>query len=603
MKSEAAEQDAYGVRVPLRDALAYVVTQSWRLNRLRLAFISASALVRGLLPIATIAILVFAVDQVAALVGGDQSQVASLVGAVVAQVVLTTVVALLSDIARRRQRRLEYVLRFDAESRLFDALATLDMSRVESPSTQAALNRMRVAAASLPALVSSLLSLLTVATTVVVLLVAAARVHWVVAATLSIAAVAGMFAPGNTAERQFEHQRQRSRTALEADYWLNLMISPFAALEIRAFALADWVRARWSSAVIALSREDQRGDIISDSALLASQLAGAVIGLIVLGLLVWVAALGVVTLSGFVGVVAMATQTISAGQQAWQLRLSLLTSLLGLAELLGFASGRASSHPGSGPYPGLNHELTVRGVTFRYPATTKPALDSVSCWIPARKRTLIIGPNGAGKSTLAKIICGLYAPTFGEVSYDGTSLDDISLAALRGHIACLLQGYVYHDAAISENIRMGDVTAEAVPARIEDAAVAATAATFIKELPESYATRLGRWFWTDGFIPSHGQRVRLALARTLFRAANLYVLDEPTTGLDPVAERAVIEQLGQIDATVVIVSHHMAFQAIADHVICLDYGRVVAQGSPEKVAGLVPWFAPDAGALEEEAVG
>jgi ATP-binding cassette subfamily B protein/subfamily B ATP-binding cassette protein MsbA len=207
-------------------------------------------------------------------------------------------------------------------------------------------------------------------------------------------------------------------------------------------------------------------------------------------------------------------------------------------------------------------------VTFSY-AGERAALRDVSLHVNAGTRVAIMGASGAGKSTLGALVARFYDPAKGIVSIDGRDVRDCALAWVREQVAIVLQDTVLFTGSVRENIAYG---ADATPAAIEEAARAAAAHDFIRELPGGYDTELG----PQGVGLSGGQRQRIGIARTLLRNPPILVLDEPTTGLDADAEAQLMDGLRRLmeGRTTILVTHSAELARSADEVVRLDAGHV-----------------------------
>ncbi|TYK45005.1 thiol reductant ABC exporter subunit CydD [Actinomadura decatromicini] len=218
--------------------------------------------------------------------------------------------------------------------------------------------------------------------------------------------------------------------------------------------------------------------------------------------------------------------------------------------------------------------LELRGVTVRYPGSRELALDGVSLRVDAGERVAVTGPSGAGKSTLLLVLAGLVVPESGRVLVDGVDLADLDLAAWRARLGWVPQRPYLFAGSVADNIRLGDPGAD--DGRVVEAARAAAAAEFVEALPDGYATVLGE----GGAGLSAGQRQRLAVARAWLSGGPVVLWDEPTARLDLRSERVLVDAAGRLLAgrTAVLVAHRPALVAVADRVVRLDGGRVVAAG-------------------------
>jgi ATP-binding cassette subfamily B protein len=195
------------------------------------------------------------------------------------------------------------------------------------------------------------------------------------------------------------------------------------------------------------------------------------------------------------------------------------------------------------------------------------------------EKVAIVGPSGAGKSTVFHLILRFYDPTSGMVTFDGVPLVDVDPLALRRHIALVPQDAVVFAASIADNIRFG--RPDASDADVKRAAELAHALEFIDRLPHKFETLAGE----RGVTLSGGQRQRIAIARAILRQAPLLLLDEATSSLDAESETLVKDALERLMAhrTTLVIAHRLATVLSCDRILVMDAGRVVEQGTHEKL--------------------
>jgi ATP-binding cassette subfamily B protein len=238
--------------------------------------------------------------------------------------------------------------------------------------------------------------------------------------------------------------------------------------------------------------------------------------------------------------------------------------------------------------------VELRGVGFAYPESTAPVLDDVTFTLRAGTVTALVGHNGAGKSTVVKLLTRMYGPTCGEILLDGHPLAEYDLGALRGRSGVVFQDFARFALSLRENIdvaaggaAMADDGRPATAAgdgvadrRVEEAACLAGVDEVAATLPRGYETELTRQF-EGGVELSGGQWQKVAVARAFLRDAALVILDEPTSALDAEAEHRLIERFREITRgrTALIISHRLSTVRQADHIVVLDAGRIVEQGS------------------------
>jgi ATP-binding cassette, subfamily B, bacterial MsbA len=231
---------------------------------------------------------------------------------------------------------------------------------------------------------------------------------------------------------------------------------------------------------------------------------------------------------------------------------------------------------GGTEFRALNRGIRLEGVSFSYQGASRQALDNVTAHLPAGKLTAIVGASGAGKTTLVHLLCRFYDVQHGCIWIDDQSLESLNLESWRSQIGLASQDTHLFSTTVRENIALGRLGA--TDKAVTEAAKLASAHEFIQQLPQGYETNVGE----RGVRLSGGQRQRIALARAFIRNPAILILDEATNALDDITDEAVQHALHeyQKNRTVVTIAHRWPTIAGADHVIVLQAGRIVEEGSP-----------------------
>jgi subfamily B ATP-binding cassette protein MsbA len=229
--------------------------------------------------------------------------------------------------------------------------------------------------------------------------------------------------------------------------------------------------------------------------------------------------------------------------------------------------------PGARPLQITGGEIRFDNVRFGYVSGTA-AIDGLSLTIPAGHTVALVGPSGAGKSTMLNLIPRFFDIDFGSIAIDGQDVRAVTIASLRGAIALVAQEVSLFDDTVRANIAYGRFGASA--AEIEEAARAAAADTFIRELPEGYDTMVGE----HGVRLSGGQRQRIAIARAMLKNAPILLLDEATSALDSESERQVQRALNTLirGRTTLVIAHRLSTVQGADLICVVDHGQIVETG-------------------------
>jgi len=281
---------------------------------------------------------------------------------------------------------------------------------------------------------------------------------------------------------------------------------------------------------------------------------------------------------------------------------------------------RLSERPGAQPLPPGNGHVQLRDVTLRYedphdeldapaqgltpqaqgphappPASASPTaahdgapsagravLRDVDLDVPAGRTVALVGPTGSGKTSLVALVSRLYDASAGEVLLDGVDVRDVQMRALRGAVAVVSDDPFLFSASVAENIAYARSGGPPVPiAEIEAAARSAQAHEFIQRLPEGYDTQVGE----RGLTLSGGQRQRLAIARALLANPRVLILDDATSSVDASTEQSIKLALAHAMAgrTTFVIAHRLSTIALADQIVVLEGGRVVAQGEHQQL--------------------
>ncbi|HTA97404.1 MAG TPA: ABC transporter ATP-binding protein [Solirubrobacteraceae bacterium] len=258
--------------------------------------------------------------------------------------------------------------------------------------------------------------------------------------------------------------------------------------------------------------------------------------------------------------------------------------------------------PGAPPLPAGSGHVQLRGVTLRYSdphdelnvgtyahakktehaAARRTVLHDLDLDVPAGRTVALVGATGSGKTSLVALISRLYDPVEGEVLLDGADVRNVGLQSLRSAVAVVSDDPFLFSASVAENIAYARGGGTSVSTEeIEEAARRAQAHDFVLRLPQGYDTEIGE----RGLSLSGGQRQRLAIARALLANPRVLVLDDATSSVDASTERSIKLALAEAMAgrTTFVIAHRLSTIALADEIVVLDHGRIVAQGNHEQL--------------------
>ncbi len=223
-------------------------------------------------------------------------------------------------------------------------------------------------------------------------------------------------------------------------------------------------------------------------------------------------------------------------------------------------------------------------VSFTYPGSSEPAIEGLNLHIRSGELIALVGENGAGKSTLVKLLLRFYDVDHGAVRVGGADLRELNPGELRNRIGVLFQDYASYELTVRENVAMGRPGGAVDDAKVLSALRDSRSESLVKKMPHGLDSKVGRLF-EGGHDLSGGEWQRLALARIMYRNADIWILDEPTSSLDPEAEAAIFAELkamlkGRIG---IVISHRFSTVRIADRIAVIADGKVNELGSHEEL--------------------
>lgn len=223
----------------------------------------------------------------------------------------------------------------------------------------------------------------------------------------------------------------------------------------------------------------------------------------------------------------------------------------------------------------ISGRISVENVSFKYEDSMRGCLDNISINVKPGEKLAIVGESGCGKSTLLKILLGLETPNEGTVYYDNKSINTLNLKSLRRCIGSVFQFSKIFPGTISSNVTFSsqkEVSEEDIWRAVDQAAIG----DYIRTLPLQLDTEISESN-SCGF--SGGQRQRILLARAFLNKPSVLILDEATSALDNVTQNQVLESIGKMKSTVIMVAHRLSTVVNFDRIVMLENGKIVEDGT------------------------
>jgi ATP-binding cassette subfamily B protein len=414
-----------------------------------------------------------------------------------------------------------------------------------------------------------------------------ASLHYLLVILAVAAAVLSLLLERRMTARLYEFFYKETPEERERQYMGDLLAQPRTTKEIRAYVLADYLLGRHRDLSEGLFKQREQmfraGRHIS---MLSGLVTGTALALAyafvsVQGISGAIDPGGVVLVIGAFSSVAGTLGQVSSTFVAVDQHTTFLDdyfSFLAMEPLV-----PAPVNPAPAPET-FSDGIEFDNVSFSYPGGTELALEGLNLRIRGGELIALVGENGAGKSTLIKLLLRFYDADQGTVRVGGVDVREMDPEALRNRIGVLFQDYASYELTVRENVMMGRPDVRLDDERVTEALRNARSEWLLKKMPNGLDSKVGRLF-EGGHDLSGGEWQRLALARLMYRDADIWILDEPTSSLDPEAEAAIFAELkehlkGRIG---VVISHRFSTVRITDRIAVIADGRVTELGSHDEL--------------------
>ncbi|MGN0405538.1 MAG: ABC transporter ATP-binding protein [Bariatricus sp.] len=233
----------------------------------------------------------------------------------------------------------------------------------------------------------------------------------------------------------------------------------------------------------------------------------------------------------------------------------------------------------------FSKNIRVDNLSFSYDGADNPALKNISMEINKGETIAVVGANGAGKTTLVKLLLRLYDPDSGSISIDNTDIKCMDISTLRKNISYLPQEIDVYATSIAENVLMRSCETAEDEAHVIDVLKIVGLEEKVKELPNGIYTVMSKEYEDGGTNFSGGEIQKLALARALVKPAEIIIMDEPSSAMDPLSTDQFLKNMVVLmkNKTVIVITHQLSLTQMADRIYCFDKGQLLEVGNHEEL--------------------
>jgi ATP-binding cassette, subfamily B, bacterial len=547
-------------------------------------------ILQGFIPAATAFVAAALVNAVLAAIraGGKNGTTTVVVWLVIAQFAIQAISSLLQTLSNIFQQLLQEKLSYTVQLQVMEKANSLDLAFFEDAKFYDQLQQAQREATSRPVgMISNTFGFGRTLVTLLSMLAVLVHLAWWVALLALIAPIPSFIASVRYGWWGYQMMRRQSPLRREMAYYNTLLTTDTYNKEVKLFTLGGFFIKLYRS--LSTNFYTQARDLVVPRYL--ASFAWGLGSLLVNGAVYLYVALQTVVGAINLGDLTLYTQAALQLGSSFQGLLSGISSMYEntlfvntLFDFLAYKPRIVGPVDGIKP-PTTGLDIEFRHVSFSYPGGSEregrdQTLRDVSFHIAPGEAIALVGRNGAGKTTIVKLLTRLYDPDEGQILINGRDVKEYDLEALRAQIGVIFQDYVTYYLSAARNIGVGNIEAIDNHEDIRTAATKSGAAAVIERLPDAYDTMLGKWF-DQGNQLSGGEWQKIALARAFMRDAQVLILDEPTSSLDPQAEYEVFARFRELTAgkSAIFISHRFSTVRLADRILVLENGKIIEEGS------------------------
>jgi ATP-binding cassette subfamily B protein len=472
----------------------------------------------------------------------------------------------------------------EAERRLLDKASRVDLGHFDNSDWHDRLARAKRDVSWRPGdLTWSVLGLSGNIVTIILMAGLLASLHWLLVVLALATSLLSLIIESRVTSRLYKYYYQETPEERERNYIGELLIQPRTIKEIKAYVLADYLLGRHKKISDHLFKQREK---MYQSGVRISMLSGIVTGTTLALAYVFVGLRGIqgtIDPGGVVLVIGAFSSVAGTLGQISQTFVAVDQHTRFLGDYFSFLKIEALLPVPEKPTPipdGPVDNISFENISFHYPGGHGEAIENLNLNIRRGELIALVGENGAGKSTLVKLLLRFYDVQNGSIKIGGIDVKDMDPEILRSRIGILFQDYATYELSVRENVMMGWPYGEADDEKVMKALKDSRSEWLVKKMTNGLDSKVGRLF-EGGHDLSGGEWQRLALARIMYRNADIWILDEPTSSLDPEAEAAIFAELkenlkGRIG---IVISHRFSTVRIADRIAVIDEGHIKELGT------------------------
>ncbi|MFZ4915231.1 ABC transporter ATP-binding protein [Paenibacillus sp. S29] len=560
----------------------------WSTEPIYFIIIIFGYLLKGILPIANLLSIQYLVSELETSTVWHKLQIS----AVFPVIIVMFSSLLISSLIEYSDKLFQISLINKLQTLIVSQTSTFNLADFESPQVHNQLKRVQNDSIDRPIqiykeLINLLSSMVTLCSSIAILI----AFRWWILLILVVSPLASFYSLLRFTQIQYVAKKKRAPLQRKSRYINYLLTNEKSFKEIVLYQLSDYFTAKYKDIFDVFYKEDKYLAKKRIALYLSFQVISTLfiaIALIMIIQIAWKEVFLVGSIYALVQAVLLANQNINTVSQGL---ISLCDHNLYLDELFAFFNIKHKQDSSSMLLreSGIQADSTIeciefKNVSFAYPDQKELALRDISFKMKRGESLALVGRNGSGKTTVIKLLMGLYEDFKGDILINSISIRNYHKEVLYKKIGVIFQDFVQFDFSVRENIGFGSIEHLEFDTRIWKSAQHTGVDKVIRDLPNQLEQQLGRNF-EGGIQLSGGQWQKIAISRALFKDADVYVLDEPSSFLDPESEKQVFRQFQNfvIDRLCLYISHRYTSVLYAGKILVLDKGQIIEEGTHQEL--------------------
>lgn len=414
------------------------------------------------------------------------------------------------------------------------------------------------------------------------LFVTVSTLHIGVALITLCAVIIIYFINHKSAAKNHLYEMEKSPFRRQSEYVENTMLDPVQTKDIRVFGAKDLFIHKFldaSNAVIGVTKQQNLYNL--SLRMIKTLITGLLMGGMYIYLIICYSA-GLVAISSFTMYIAALSALYDAVNGVFESLLGFRENNIKLAEVKKTLEHRETILAESGENLEGIQSIEFKNVTFTYPGQSTPAIRNLSFKAENYNSVILVGENGAGKTTIIKLLLRLYDVDEGAILVNGKDIRQYSYKSYISHFAPVFQDVWLFAYSIKENLTFGKKEDNE---RMHRALLFAGIAERIASLPDGTETFCGKSFDDNGINFSGGEQQKLTIARAIYKTANVVIMDEPNSALDPLSEKTLSENLRELAKSklLFLISHKLSMSRFCNHILVLEHGEILEEGTHKEL--------------------